>query len=124
MANTSRGIARPIPMKRELKDHRIFSPGGNGVFIARPIPMKRELKELFQDHGMRCWVDNRKAHPDEKGTERFVRMPSRACPDQNRKAHPDEKGTESYLLPNSGKMISYRKAHPDEKGTERLELKH
>ena len=37
----------------------------------------------------------------------------------NRKAHPDEKGTESFTLTLiSGSRYAYRKAHPDEKGTE------
>jgi len=36
--------------------------------IARPIPMKRELKvTLSPDRAQPAW--HRKAHPDEKGTE-------------------------------------------------------
>jgi len=38
-------IARPIPMKRELKVMSLFDRWGQGYIIARPIPMKRELKE-------------------------------------------------------------------------------
>jgi len=62
-------IARPIPMKRELKDEP-QAMGHDGNLIARPIPMKRELKAdqagSWRDGGS-C---HRKAHPDEKGTER------------------------------------------------------
>jgi len=40
-------IARPIPMKRELKVTNKFGPLNIcAQFIARPIPMKRELKGL------------------------------------------------------------------------------
>ena len=41
---------------------------------------------------------NRKAHPDEKGTERLARSGLASNRASNRKAHPDEKGTESWGL--------------------------
>jgi len=55
--------------------------------------MKRELKDrLGKSRYVLIW--NRKAHPDEKGTESgFDR--SHRQPRIHRKAHPDEKGTES-----------------------------
>ena len=68
-------IARPIPMKRELKDK---SPGAGldgSEFIARPIPMKRELKGDHDYTLDRITRDYRKAHPDEKGTERSTAPP-------------------------------------------------
>ena len=37
---------------------------------------------------------DRKAHPDEKGTERVTLRPYRGFSGRHRKAHPDEKGTE------------------------------
>ena len=37
-------IAKPIPMKRELKHSPGFQWGYRPAFIAKPIPMKRELK--------------------------------------------------------------------------------
>ncbi len=111
------GIARLIPMKRELKE--ILMQEYLSIYrIARLIPMKRELKErsLRTGHRPRSY---RKAHPDEKGTERHdVRgkhwpacqiarlIPMKRelkglcsrrwwCSNSiNRKAHPDEKGTE------------------------------
>jgi len=42
-------IARPIPMKRELKALTAAGITTCPALIARPIPMKRELKG-----GMRC----------------------------------------------------------------------
>ena len=57
-------------MKRELKVHDASYAAASHASIARPIPMKRELKASL------CFVFpmvisyNRKAHPDEKGTER------------------------------------------------------
>ena len=88
-------------------------------YIARPIPMKRELKDLLA-RNIRAQGDiDRKAHPDEKGTER-CRRHLQARPEQNRKAHPDEKGTERLFNKRVGKSRKQnRKAHPDEKGTER-----
>ncbi len=62
-------IARLIPMKRELKG---FSPGfyhSSSVQIARLIPMKRELKDLDAGRLVLAGATDRKAHPDEKGTE-------------------------------------------------------
>ena len=38
----------------------------------------------------------------------------------NRKAHPDEKGTESLMGQSAEAEKMNRKAHPDEKGTERF----
>ena len=61
-------IARPIPMKRELKVFFSIALDRSSNFIARPIPMKRELKAPQTLAGRR-YGDNRKAHPDEKGTE-------------------------------------------------------
>ena len=59
--------------------------------------MKRELKVVCLYQSLCSWLYNRKAHPDEKGTE------SLCCFDDlhelrgHRKAHPDEKGTERIL---------------------------
>jgi len=39
---------------------------------------------------------------------------------KDRKAHPDEKGTESQLLLGLAQEVHHRKAHPDEKGTESI----
>ena len=66
---TRRGlIAKPIPMKRELKQWLYRAAWGYDPPIAKPIPMKRELK-----HSIRVAIKSRrldrKAHPDEKGTE-------------------------------------------------------
>jgi len=87
-------IARPIPMKRELKVHQEPQGLQGSHKIARPIPMKRELKD---HNGCACyltfWV-YRKAHPDEKGTESMLPLNCRSPFLVDRKAHPDEKGTE------------------------------
>jgi len=48
-------------------------------------------------------VPDRKAHPDEKGTERTNRRGLAGMGGSDRKAHPDEKGTES--------VTSHEKAH-------------
>ncbi len=88
---------------------------------------------------------SRKAHPDEKGTERILLLPLLDLCYVRRKAHPDEKGTErtnthcihtpsihvakhipmrrELKASNEMAIIAFlfsRKAHPDEKGTERL----
>ena len=92
--------------------------------IARPIPMKRELKGQPDSARPSQKLVNCKAHPDEKGTERITEMqcpPSRFPP--YCKAHPDEKGTER-LEPNLIPEVDmwYCKAHPDEKGTESIPI--
>ena len=80
-------------MKRELKGmmgcltHPALCP------IARPIPMKRELKVQVERLQV-VLKGNRKAHPDEKGTERAISRNPSIIRMENRKAHPDEKGTE------------------------------
>ncbi len=56
--------------------------------------MKRELKDQLPHLMMMVGQQNRKAHPDEKGTESHVGL-SKILICENRKAHPDEKGTES-----------------------------
>ena len=82
-------------MKRELKARKTPFPIATYSLIARPIPMKRELKGKTADAGV-SERTHRKAHPDEKGTESHE--PSIARRVQfHRKAHPDEKGTESVL---------------------------
>ncbi len=62
-------VAKHIPMRRELKAYR----RGRGLAnprVAKHIPMRRELKVHVTHTG--CWLMQfcRKAHPDEKGTER------------------------------------------------------
>jgi len=57
-------------MKRELKAQAAGLRGRRHHNIARPIPMKRELKEVAA-RAARAARKNCKAHPDEKGTERF-----------------------------------------------------
>ena len=60
-------------MKRELKENQLDAVRGPVAEIARPIPMKRELKGLsigpifISRDSHHC-----KAHPDEKGTKRFL----------------------------------------------------
>ena len=60
--------------------------------------MRRELKDRLVYLSHLAYEDGRKAHPDEKGTERlgmgFLLTLRILC----RKAHPDEKGTESILI--------------------------
>ncbi len=56
-------------MKRELKAFLGSALLETYLRIARLIPMKRELKELAPDF-VHVFYTYRKAHPDEKGTER------------------------------------------------------
>ncbi len=62
-------VAKHIPMRRELKDyninyHLVWIPK-----VAKHIPMRRELKD-FRGANLKNANLRRKAHPDEKGTER------------------------------------------------------
>ena len=83
--------------------------------------MKRELKGALSDFKASPGA-YRKAHPDEKGTERNFYLLHLAWK-RDRKAHPDEKGTErSRSWAGSREIMKDRKAHPDEKGTESLHL--
>ena len=61
-------IAKPIPMKRELKRQRLKSGRSSGR-IAKPIPMKRELKLSPHRPGGREEELHCKAYPDKKGIE-------------------------------------------------------
>jgi len=94
-------------MKRELKVvmPRVFQAVSA---IARPIPMKRELKAVTISAYRVNGLADRKAHPDEKGTERGSTSSIDRPIDSNRKAHPDEKGTErtphALLLEEPGKI--------------------
>ena len=67
-------------MKRELKGVIGEETPISYLTIARPIPMKRELKEVY-DSGVFQFFVYRKAHPDEKGTERrpeyFIDTPAK-----------------------------------------------
>ena len=54
-------IAKPIPMKRELKHKDALSDDPERLTIAKPIPMKRELKLLW--HMRNHWVNNHIAKP-------------------------------------------------------------
>ncbi len=139
-------IAKLIPMKRELKE--IFIPilGATIHKIAKLIPMKRELKVIHKVIYLACKSLDRKADPDEKGTEspssnllrRYaliqiaklipmkrelkVFLQAQEVRDRglDRKADPDEKGTERVHIVWRGIEDFWdRKADPDEKGTER-----
>ena len=86
-------IAKPIPMKRELKPVNITPDSLVRNSIAKPIPMKRELKQdgyLLLTHT----VPDCKAYPDEKGIETSHR-PWRSEDRSDCKAYPDEKGIET-----------------------------
>jgi len=60
--------------------------------------MKRELKGESEELLDLATFFDRKAHPDEKGTERQDAIGVSLEVSDNRKAHPDEKGTESYVF--------------------------
>ena len=60
--------------------------------------MKRELKVICHNHYQALQFIDRKAHPDEKGTERTYAPLDVEDDDEDRKAHPDEKGTESTKM--------------------------
>ena len=55
-------------MKRELKRGLGNLGHASFPFIAKPIPMKRELKPLITHNGIDL-SNNCKAYPDEKGIE-------------------------------------------------------
>ncbi len=82
--------------------------------------MKRELKEVLAQIGPSEDRLDRKADPDEKGTEsRLHRLLHQVAHRLHRKADPDEKGTERFdLFTLSLTCEMDRKADPDEKGTE------
>ena len=58
-------------MKRELKGITRQMAKTSINHIARPIPMKRELKDIWKCSNINAIVTHCKAHPDEKGTESF-----------------------------------------------------
>ena len=89
-------VTKPIPMKRELKEHIALAPkmsnichkanpdekgteslmeehidGIEGVRVTKPIPMKRELKARSLGYDLTA-LRRHKANPDEKGTEREI----------------------------------------------------
>ena len=57
-------------MKRELKEPQPIPAKPGLIGIARPIPMKRELKVVMNPAMPTDFPQYCKAHPDEKGTER------------------------------------------------------
>ncbi len=89
-------VAKHIPMRRELKANLDAISDLAYYHVAKHIPMRRELKEkVYRRSRARC--KGRKAHPDEKGTERIGCKGNIGGEDTRRKAHPDEKGTESAI---------------------------
>ncbi len=91
-------VAKHIPMRRELKGP---APGLNvscNFPVAKHIPMRRELKAII-NRQLAWHTQRRKAHPDEKGTERWVMSVRAELAIPGRKAHPDEKGTERQRCP-------------------------
>ena len=107
--------------------------------------MKRELKDETRCVVVDGILCDCKAHPDEKGTERFQESSPCFRIRHNCKAHPDEKGTERTRILEHTQFIAYIarpipmkrelkdnircrpsrcpkncKAHPDEKGTESI----
>ena len=115
-------IAKPIPMKRELKrDHHVAIHNHFGC-IAKPIPMKRELKRVRRlGHSRSDQSRDCKAHPDEKGIETGFDGGDKAL-SKDCKAHPDEKGIETVASwAGKNRASIHCKAHPDEKGIETQE---
>jgi len=66
-------------MKRELKGYAVSFPSDSDPNIARPIPMKRELKGNYKADSGDVIELNCKAHPDEKGTESIIAPPPLRC---------------------------------------------
>ena len=86
--------------------------------IAKPIPMKRELKRYLHRQRTSC-PGYCKAHPDEKGIETLDIINGNPEYRNNCKAHPDEKGIETgSSWAGSFRRVPDCKAHPDEKGIE------
>jgi hypothetical protein len=107
-------------MRRELKDGL-----GAGVVdtlrsVAKHIPMRRELKVQPRRCSYRERVLGRKAHPDEKGTERLYKQ--YAMNSLNLVAKHIPMRRELKVVQDSSARCHRlrRKAHPDEKGTERI----
>ncbi len=70
------------------------------------------------------FLDNCKAHPDEKGIETTITQDTKPL-SLDCKAHPDEKGIETPVaLKNGLAECVYCKAHPDEKGIETSSMWH
>ena len=75
-----------LPSKKPESSHRKAHPDEKGTErtiaqvadvtglteIAKPIPMKRELKVLGGTFSDSSTIGDRKAHPDEKGTESVI----------------------------------------------------
>ena len=106
-------------MKRELKAGLPHCEQCRRMEIARPIPMKRELKEYQAWLLLSSHTRDRKAHPDEKGTESLLHcpvladgLPRIARPIPMKRELKDQYSERLQFL------IEDRKAHPDEKGTE------
>jgi len=92
------------------------------VLIARPIPMKRELKgSFFSTCSKKRDSEYCKAHPDEKGTERSPHLPFYIPPNLKiARPIPMKRELKVHLgLDLLAGLFPNCKAHPDEKGTER-----
>jgi len=89
------------------------------ALIARPIPMKRELKGFRRASTLSAGAPDRKAHPDEKGTERIRAGSLAGASTSIARPIPMKRELKDKLHALKRRGESYRKAHPDEKGTER-----
>ena len=82
-------------MKRELKLRISSAVASCRIGIAKPIPMKRELKPGYMSARLSS-ISHCKAYPDEKGIETERHLTTSADPNAvDCKAYPDEKGIET-----------------------------
>jgi len=91
------------------------------IGIAKPIPMKRELKLGMVVRTVSTISSDCKAYPDEKGIETNWSVIHVFDTYVYCKAYPDEKGIETMCGPSrSATSSSNCKAYPDEKGIETI----
>ncbi len=84
--------------------------------------MKRELKGLLQGASRSHAARYRKAHPDEKGTERLQVLQAAIEAEIIARPIPMKRELKEGMKPSQMKLHRNRKAHPDEKGTERAQV--
>ena len=86
-------------MKRELKQLKWLLSIAITNIIAKPIPMKRELKPSLMASAWSAGIKHCKAYPDEKGIETRYRQQQSYCEKMSYcKAYPDEKGIETSIV--------------------------
>ena len=98
MKSKTRRYCKAYPDEKGIETKKVAEPSCPLQIIAKPIPMKRELKRHCFGISSAVGFINCKAYPDEKGIETKGDCMTLSPAQWNCKAYPDEKGIETDIV--------------------------